>query len=205
MSEREAEQPEPLLAKARAGDDLARGRLLELYRNYLTLLARLQIGSLLRGKVDDSDLAQEVFLKAHRDFGEFRGHTEGELVAWLRQILVWTLANQVRHYLGTRRRDPRLEQRIAAGIDRSSQALDNGLVAASASPSRQVARREQTVLLADALAGLPAEYREAIVLRHLEGLPFPDVAARMGRTVDSVKKLWARGLSQLRRSLGGEQ
>src|SRR5688572_14446996 len=116
----EDEHPEPLLAKARAGDGAARGRLLELYRNYLTLLARLQIGPQLRGKVDDSDLAQEVFLKAHRDFGAFRGHTEAELVAWLRQILAWTLANQIRRYLGTRGRDPRLEQRLAAGIDRSS-------------------------------------------------------------------------------------
>jgi RNA polymerase sigma-70 factor (ECF subfamily) len=59
-------------------------------------------------------------------------------------------------------------------------------------------RREQRVILADALAKLPDEYREAVVLRFLEGLSFAEVAARMGRSVDSVRKLWTRGLAQLR-------
>jgi RNA polymerase sigma-70 factor (ECF subfamily) len=77
-------------------------------------------------------------------------------------------------------------------------------VAAQSSPSEQVARREQAVILADALQSLPRDYREAIILCHLEELSFPEVAQRMGRTVDSVKKLWARALARLRRSLGAE-
>jgi RNA polymerase sigma-70 factor (ECF subfamily) len=47
------------------------------------------------------------------------------------------------------------------------------------------------VLLADGLGRLPAAYREVIILSHLEGLGFPEVARRMGRSVDSVKNLWA--------------
>jgi RNA polymerase sigma-70 factor (ECF subfamily) len=196
-------EPEALLRSARAGDGAAVGRLLELYRNYLALLARLQIGRRLR-KVDDSDLVQETFLKAHRDFGEFRGDTEGEFVAWLRRILAWTLANHVRHYLGTRRRDVRLERDLAGELEQSSQALGGQLLAAPhSSPSERAARREQAVLLADALARLPADYREVIVLRHLEGLPFPDVAGRMGRSTEAVKKLWARAVAALRQTLGG--
>jgi len=57
--------------------------------------------------------------------------------------------------------------------------------------------------LADALAKLPADYAELIVLRHLQGLPFAEVARRMGRSVDSVEKLWIRALARLRRLLGG--
>jgi RNA polymerase sigma-70 factor (ECF subfamily) len=198
-------EPEALLQSARAGDGSAVGRLLELYRNYLALLARLQIGRRLRGKVDDFDLVQETFLKAHRDFAEFRGETESEFVAWLRRILAWTLANHVRHYLGTRRRDVRLERDLAGELDQSSQALGGELVAAPhSSPSERAARREQAVLLADALARLPADYREVIVLRHLEGLSFPEAAGRMGRSTEAVKKLWARAVAQLRRTLGGE-
>ena len=64
-------------------------------------------------------------------------------------------------------------------------------------------RREQGVLLADALAQLPEDYREVLILRHLEGLTFPGVSQRMGRTLDSVKKLWTRALDCLRRSMKG--
>jgi RNA polymerase sigma-70 factor (ECF subfamily) len=92
---------------------------------------------------------------------------------------------------------------LAVDLDQSSRVLDRGLVAAQSTPSQQASRREQAVLLADALGRLPQDYREVIILRHLEGLTFPEVARRLGRTVDSVEKLWARGLARLRRSLGG--
>jgi RNA polymerase sigma-70 factor (ECF subfamily) len=76
------------------------------------------------------------------------------------------------------------------------------LVAKQSSPSERAARREQGVLLANALARLPAHYREVIVLRHLEGLKFAEVARRMGRTIDSVKKMWTPALAELRAALG---
>lgn len=196
--------PEQLLAQARAGDGPALGRLLERYRAYLGVLARVQIGRRLQGKVDESDMVQEACLGAHRDFGQFRGTTEPEFRAWLRQILASLLANLVRHYQGTQRRDVRLERQMADDLNRSSQALDRGLVALQSSPSQQASRREQSVLLAEALGRLPAEQRELLILRHLEGLTFPEVAERMNRTVDVVKKLWPRALAQLRRLLEAE-
>jgi len=63
--------PDRLIAEARFGDDAVRGRLLDLYRNYLRLVARSLIGGALRVQLDPSDLVQETFLKAHRDFGRF--------------------------------------------------------------------------------------------------------------------------------------
>jgi RNA polymerase sigma-70 factor (ECF subfamily) len=196
-------EPEQLIRLARAGNGQALGQLLELYRNYLTLLARLQISRRLQSKVDATDLVQETFLKAHRHFGQFRGTSEVELVGWLRQILVLNVANLVRHYYGTRGRNIRLECELADELGRSSHALDHGLVARQSSPSQRAARREEAVLLADALAKLPADYAELIVLRHLQGLPFAEVAHRMGRSVDSVEKLWIRALARLRQLLGG--
>jgi RNA polymerase sigma-70 factor (ECF subfamily) len=196
---------EIVLGRARAADDEpgaeVRGRLLEQYRPYLTLLARVQIGRRLQGKVDAADLVQETFLEAHRHFGNFRGGTEAELTSWLRQILAGTLAHLLRHYLGTQRRDIRLERELADDLDRSSAAFVGGLAAPGSSPSQRASRREQAVLLAAALERLPDDYREVLVLRHLEGLTFPEVARRMGRTVDSVEKLWVRALPRLRQCL----
>jgi RNA polymerase sigma-70 factor (ECF subfamily) len=194
--------PEQLLILARTGSVPALGQLFELYRSYLTLLARLQITRRLQGKVDAADLVQETFLKAHRHFGQFRGRTESELVGWLRQILASTLANLVRHYYTAQGRDVRLERELAADLDQSSRVLDRGLLAKQSSPSQRAARREQAVRLADALGRLPEDYREVVILRQLQGMTFPEVARSMSRSVDSVKKLWARALAQLRDSLG---
>ena len=65
--------PDRLIEEARRRDDAARRRLLELYRNYLRLAARSLIGGALRIKLDPSDLVQETFLKAHRNFARFCG------------------------------------------------------------------------------------------------------------------------------------
>jgi RNA polymerase sigma-70 factor (ECF subfamily) len=192
--------PGHLLREAREGADDARGALLESYRVYLDLLARVELGRRLRKKVDASDVVQETFLEAHRHFGTFRGSSEAEFVAWLRSILAARIANLVRHFVGTQARDVRREEGLKIDLDQSSRALDRGLFSLQSTPSQQVVRREQGVLLAAALARLPAEYREVVVLRHLEELPFPEVAARMGRTVDSVQKLWVRALARLRQS-----
>jgi RNA polymerase sigma-70 factor (ECF subfamily) len=194
---------ESLLDQARAGDVQALGQLLESYRAYLTLMAQLQIGRRLQGKVDAADVVQDAFLGAHRDFGQFRGTTEKEFLGWLRQILAYVLANLVRYYQGAQRRDVRLERQLTIELDQSSHALDRGLVADQSSPSQQAARREQAVLLAEALARLPEAWRDLLVLRHLEGLTFPEVAQRLGRTVDSVKKQWPRALASLRRVMEG--
>ena len=86
-------------------------------------------------------------------------------------------------------------------MDRSSHALSGLLVVLGSSPSQHAVRRENAVLLADALDALPTDYREVLILRHVEGLGFADVAARMERTLDSVKNLWTRALVGLRRSM----
>jgi RNA polymerase sigma-70 factor (ECF subfamily) len=191
-----------LWQRVQKGEGPALGELLERYRNYLTLLARMQISRRLQGKMDPLDVVQETFLEAHRDFAQFRGRSEKEFAQWLRQILASNLANLLRHYFGAKCRDVRMEQQLMLEVDQSSRMVGQAIIAPHSTPSQQASRREQAVLLADALEDLPADYREAIILRHLEGLSFPEVARRMGRTVNSVEKLWARGLTRLRASFG---
>jgi RNA polymerase sigma-70 factor (ECF subfamily) len=178
---------------------------LELYRTYLRLLARIEIGRRLQGKLDASDLVQETFLEAHRNFGLFRGTDEPQFAHWLRQILAAKVANLVRHYIGTQKRDARLEQELEANFNNSSRMLGAELAATLDTPSQQASRREQAVLLANALERLPPDYREVIILRHLEELSFPEVAQRMDRSLNSVQKLWLRGLAKLRQVFGEQQ
>ena len=191
-----------LLAGIRNGDETAIGRLLESYFDYLIVLARVQIGRRLQGKIDPADIVQEVFLDAHRQFGQFRGATEAEFSAWLRRILAGQIALLLRRFLGTKGRDIHMERELAMQIDQSSQIMDGGLIANNSTPSQHASRREQSVLLAEALAKLPEDYREVIILRHLEALTFVEVSQRMNRTEDSVQKLWVRALASLRRSMG---
>ncbi|HEY3968123.1 MAG TPA: sigma-70 family RNA polymerase sigma factor [Planctomycetaceae bacterium] len=192
--------PDPghLLLQARQGEDGARGALLEAYRAYLDILARMEIGRRLQTKLDASDVVQETFLEAHRNFGNFRGTAEPEFTAWLREILAARISNLVRHYMGTQARDVRREQGLELNLDQSSRMLDGGLCSLQGTPSQHAASREQGVLLAEALAQLPEEYREVVVLRQLQELSFVEVAERMERSVDSVQKLWVRALARLR-------
>jgi RNA polymerase sigma-70 factor (ECF subfamily) len=204
MSSTDHSKPEQLLAMARAGSSDALGRLLEFYRRYLRLLAEIQIDERFRAKIDASDLVQETFLDAHRDFGNFRGTTERELMGWLRQILADNLIDHVKRRYGAQRRDIRMERSLRQRLDSSSAAMDRGLAITDSTPSQIAARREQAVVLADALGQLPHDYRRVLVLRHLRGLKFPDVARCMGRTVGSVQQLWTRAVAELRRIIGDE-
>jgi RNA polymerase sigma-70 factor, ECF subfamily len=192
--------PEILLGRARAGDEAALGPLLDLYRNYLRLLARALIGQALRVRLDASDLVQETFLKAHRDFGQFLGSTEPELTAWLRQILVRTLANQAKFHRRQGRNYKKAES-LEAMLDRSSAAIHRALASPNASPSEHAVQREHAVLLADALEKLPADYREVFILRNLEHIPFDEIAVRMDRSPGAARVLWKRAMDRLSQSL----
>ena len=172
--------------------------MLDTYRNYLRLLARTGIDASLQGKADPSDLVQDALLKASQRFGQFRGTTDAELAGWLRQILARCLADFVRRYRTGDRRAGR-EQSLDQLLNRSSQAMERILATDGASPSSSAARRDLGVVLSDALAQLHEDHREVIVLHHLEGLDWEEVARRMERSVGAVRMLWTRALKQLRR------
>jgi RNA polymerase sigma-70 factor (ECF subfamily) len=190
------ELPDTLLPKARDGDVTALGRLLELYRNYLRLMARSLIRGTLATRLDPSDLVQETYLEAHRDWGQFAGGSEGQLVAWLRQILVRNLADQVKYHqaLG---RDCQRQESLETLLERSALHLEHALGANVSTPSAVAVRREQAVLVADAIARLPADYREVILLRHAEHLRFEEVAQRLNRSPGATRMLWVRALEKL--------
>jgi RNA polymerase sigma-70 factor (ECF subfamily) len=179
-------------AKRHEGDAL--GRLLGLYRNYLRLLARTWLQGTVREKMDASDLVQETLLKAHKNFGSFRGTEEAELVAWLRQIMARHITDHARR-LRAGRRDVTREQPLVGAL---RDKLHDMAASSYSGPSGALRQRELGVLLADALAQLSPPRREVIVLRNLEELEWSEIARRLGKSEAAVRKLWARALLALR-------
>jgi RNA polymerase sigma-70 factor (ECF subfamily) len=195
-----------LLEEARRGRRESLGMLLESYRNYLTVLARAQIDARLRARANPSDLVQETFLQASRHFDQFQGNAL-ELEAWLRRILHRRVVRLVRKHVLARKRSVRRELSTGvgdAGLNGSRAGGVLPLVSSSSSPSNQAQRRELAEIMANRLARLPAAYRQVLVLRHLKGLSFAEVADHMARSEGAVRVLWLRALERLRQLGLGE-
>ena len=176
----------------------------ERYRGSLRVLAGLHLPAYLRGKLDPSDVVQQVLLKAHEKRDQFRGHSEAEAAGWLRAILTNTLAEVARGY-GRQQRDPARERSLEAAVEESSARLEGWLAADQSSPSEAADRHDRLRKLADAVTRLPDDQRRAVELRHLFELPVADIAAEMGRTEVAVAGLVRRGLKRLRELLAEDQ
>lgn len=190
-----------LLAQARSSAGVPRGELLELYRNYLTVLATTQLDRRLQRRLSPSDIVQETMLAAHRDFAQFRGQSERELLAWLRQILINCLHHAVETHVKAKRRDIRCElslEQMTLAIDRSALRLGDVLLDRGPSPSAPAQDRERAVALANQLAKLRPQYRDVIVYRNLQGLPFGEIAERMDRNEGAVRMLWLRAIEKFK-------
>jgi RNA polymerase sigma-70 factor (ECF subfamily) len=174
---------------------------LERYRDYLCLLARLQLDPRLRAEFDSSDVAQQTLLKAQQSIDQFRGQGEAELVGWLRRILANTLTDLLRRLKRRGAADGSLEAALEASSARLEAMLADGT---QAPPGERLDREERLLRLADALAKLPEEQRTAVELRHLQGMGVPEVGRLMGRSTASVAGLLRRGLQLLRTLLADE-
>lgn len=170
------------------------------YRDYLRVLARLQVVPQFRGKLDPSDLVQQTLLKAHQGLSQFQGRSDGELAAWLRRILARTLADAIRD-LGRAKRDVTLERSLEAALANSSARMEVWLVAAQPTPSEQAEWNEQMLALAQALSQLPESQREAVLLKHCQGWTLAQIGKQMGRTPTAVASMLQRGIKQLRQHM----
>jgi RNA polymerase sigma-70 factor (ECF subfamily) len=179
-----------LLEDARAGSTQALGQLLEACRPYLLVVATRQLDPDLRRKAGCSDLLQETFFEAQRDFSRFQGETQDDLRAWLVRILLNNLAETAQRYRGTRKRQ----------VDREVVLADD-LVDSGPSPSAQVMAREQDDQLERVLGQLPNHYRDVIRLRHHEQLSFEEIGQRTGRSAAAARKVWVRALEQMQQIL----
>jgi RNA polymerase sigma-70 factor (ECF subfamily) len=172
----------------------------ERFRDYLLLLARKHLGGDLRGQLTPSDIVQQTLLEAHRKRGQFRGQSDAELAAWLRQMLAFGIADALRAQ-GRAKRDAARERSLEAALEASSARLADWLAADQSSPSQRAVRQEELLRLAGALARLPEDQRTAVELKHLHGRPVADIAQAMGRSETAVGGLLRRGMTRLRELL----
>jgi RNA polymerase sigma-70 factor, ECF subfamily len=193
-----------LLQHAREGDRQSREELFALCRGYLGYVARAQVESWLRVKVDASDVVQQTMLEAHRDFDRFSGKSEQEWLGWLRRILAHNVADFVRCYHGTSKRRVGREVRFRDPADTDLTGVTTGAPEPAANdptPSQEFLRLESELRVAAALAEMPADYQEVIMLRNFQRLPFNEVAERMERSRPAVQMLWMRALKRLQEAL----
>jgi RNA polymerase sigma-70 factor (ECF subfamily) len=183
------------LSAARDGSRDALGSAFEACRLYLLSVARHELNEALRAKGGASDLVQETFLEAQRAFDRFQGNSEGELRAWLRQLLHHRAAKFGRRYRTTQKR------RLARETALSAAAGQGELRAELPSPSTQLMALEQAQRLRQALERLPDDYRRAITLRYVEQYSFEEIGRLMQRTPNAARLLWLRAIERVKHEL----
>jgi RNA polymerase sigma-70 factor, ECF subfamily len=188
----------PLLEQARDGSATAIGSLLEAARSYLLLQAEHELPQSLRAKVGPSDIVQETAIDAHRDFPRFRGTTQEELYAWLRTILQNNVTDAVRRFELAQKRAVKREASLSVIVDRRGISV---LPAGSTTPDHSAVRREDAAMLRGILTRVPDDYQTILRLRYWEGLTFPEIAIRIGRSEEAARKLWYRALARLTEEL----
>jgi RNA polymerase sigma-70 factor (ECF subfamily) len=161
----------------------ALGSILGTLGPYLQVVVR----GLCRGRevigVNESDLVQEVLLRATRGLAGFRGSTSAEFVGWVRQIAVRTTGHTLR------------------GMDAAWSQAAGGVADVPTDepgPVRCAIRAEQSARMAEALGRLPEEMQQVLLGRLVEGLDHAALAARLGRTVGAVRMFYLRSLQRLK-------
>jgi RNA polymerase sigma-70 factor, ECF subfamily len=183
-----------LIEAARNGSKEALGSLLEMCRGYLLLIANQEVGVDLQSKAGPSDLVQETFQNADRDFKGFRGRTKEELLAWLSVILRNNVANFRRKYRET---DKRQVNREVSLTDTPRGQFANGLADSGETPSEELIGRERDEALERAIEKLPEDYRRVIRWQKDDGCSYDEIGQRLGRSADAARKLFSRAVEQL--------
>ena len=145
------------------------------------------------------DLTQETFLRAFQSIGQFRG--ESDLRTWIYRIAINQARNRWRWWR-RRHRDS------TVSIDAADAAGNSALMAQlrsgnSSNPEHGALAHERERALRKALSGLRRVYREAVVLRDIEGFAYEEIAVALDISVGTVKSRLARGRQELRRKLEG--
>jgi RNA polymerase sigma-70 factor (ECF subfamily) len=188
---------EQCLSAAHAGSREALGQALQACRPYLLRVAQQEMDPRLQAQFGASDVVQETFRDAQRLFERFHGASEAELLSWLRQLLLYNVADAARR-LNTGKRQ--VQREVPLPGDASS-VRDGGLSADGPSPSSAAGAAEQGAALERALGRLPEEYRRVLALRYQDDLPFDEIGRRMDRSANAARKLWLRAVQRLRQEM----
>jgi RNA polymerase sigma-70 factor (ECF subfamily) len=193
---------EKWLREARAGSMEALGKALQACRGYLLALANRELESRLRPKMGASDLVQESFLEAQRDFRHFRGVSEAEFLHWLREILCHNLLD-LREYFQAERR--RIDAEVSVEDSHSTSVPKRDIVDEMPSPSGEVVRQEEAEALERALSRLSEKYQKVIAWRHQENRSHKEVGEFLNISADAARQLYRRAVAMLARELNDDK
>jgi RNA polymerase sigma-70 factor (subfamily 1) len=191
-----------LFARAAAGDQDALGALLVRNLPWLEAYLRLHAGGALRRKEALSDLVQSVCVAALRDLRGFEFRGEPQFRHWLCQQALHKVINK-REFHGAAKRDVAKEVAFDQPGTGGGSSPMLACYATLCTPSRHASGREEIARVEAAFDGLPAEHREAITLRRIVGLDYPEIAAAMGKSEGAVRNLVYRGTARLGALLDG--
>jgi RNA polymerase sigma-70 factor (ECF subfamily) len=144
------------------------------------------------------DLTQETFLRALKAVKSFRG--DADLKTWLYRIAINESRNRFRWW---KRRNRQGTVSLDADDAFSQKTFQEKISGSSENPETETLRRERQTALRQALGSLSENFREAIILRDIEGLSYEEVAAALETNVGTIKSRIARGREELRKMLKG--
>ena len=186
-----------LVVLAKDGDESALNKLWAVYGPRVLWLVRLRMGKELRSKLESMDLVQDVLVCALKDLGNFTYKNEGDLVRWLSRIADNRLRDNLDRLHADKRdihKEVRLNSHWATAGDSFVPAAE---LADTTTASAIMSRREDLARLEKAIDALKPEYGEVIVLTKIEGLSHKEIADRLGKSSDAVRKLASRAMTAL--------
>jgi RNA polymerase sigma-70 factor (ECF subfamily) len=196
---------EQLLRRAGQGDPLARRELLGLHRQRLRQMIAVRLDRRLAVRIDPSDVVQETLGEAVQQLSAYLRDRPLPFYPWLRQLAWKRLATLYRRHILAQKRSVRREEHWAPPLpDESALDLVGRLLSRGSSPSARLRREELHRRVHGALAQLGELDREVLVLRHLEQLAVPDIAAVLGITAGAVYTRHVRALARLRALLADD-
>ena len=199
---------EELVKHAAAGDPGSWAELIKRYRSRLRRMVSFRMDPRLQGRVDPSDVVQDVFLEAWQHLGSYVSEPNTPFFLWLRAVAGHTLGDLHRQHLGARMRDARREVSLYEGSlpGATSAALAAQLLGHLTRPSEAALRAERKIQLQTALNAMDPIDREVLALRHFEQLTVSEAAAVLGIKEKAAGMRYTRALRRLKEiltSLGG--
>jgi RNA polymerase sigma-70 factor (ECF subfamily) len=197
------ESLDELIRRAREGDPQAQATLFSHFRERLRRMIHLRLDRRLTGRVDSSDVLQDVYLEAQDRLKSGGADPNLPYFLWLRLVTGQKLVDIHRHHLGTRMRDAGMEVSLHRGAmpAASSASLAAQLLGTITSATQAAIRAEHRLIVQDALNGLDPIDREILVLRHFEHLSNDEAALALGLKRSAASQRYIRALKRLKEVL----
>jgi len=178
-----------LVQAARAGSDDALSEIISRLQGYLLLIASGQMCDDVRAKFGASDIVQNSLLEAHSGIHQFKGATEAEMRAWLKQIVMHNLADEGKKYTATQSRNVKREC--------SLELITTPLGTRNSGISKAIDSESDRLKLAKAVSCLSARQQRVVEGRHRFGYSFKEIAEQVGVSQVTARKIWTQALEKL--------